>query len=612
MSLAIFLALALDGAAQQPGRAIQPPVILDVVVTDAQGRTVTTLQASDFAVDEQGTPRRVVAARFVKNVLPIPSPADAAPVQSADDERREAAEPGVRLFAIFLDEFHVTSGPGADRTRDALIRFVREALSPHDLLVVLKPLDSLLTIRLTRDRESALRALETFQGRKGDYTPRTTFEQKYLAATPARVDAARAQIASSALLALASHLGSLGPMRKTLIVLSEGFECTARRRGEVLLPTLDTAVIVANRARVSIYPIDPASAPPGAVRPATQAAGSAPTACESFWSLASETSGQAVLTRAQLDPGLQQALSDSSGYYELTLAPAVQPNDGRFHPVKVQIGKTGLAVRARKGYWASLPERPPTTSAAAQGGAARLDLVRRISPTIRPWFGMTPAPNGATRVSFVWEPSPRVPGERNPPPRPARVALKVSKPDGTAVFDGVVLPAGDSFGDRGSRSRAVFELPPGRLKIQMAIQDLSSKVLDTDVRDLDVRGFTGPIAFGTPEVLRARNAREFRELAADLDAIPTAFRQFSRREHLLVRLRLHRADANSPATVTARLGSALGGSMRELAVTPVAGGSVYQVDLPLSGLAAGSYTLELRGSSGDGQVRDTLPIAVTP
>jgi hypothetical protein len=180
------------------------------------------------------------------------------------------------------------------------------------------------------------------------------------------------------------------------------------------------------------------------------------------------------------------------------------------------------------------------------------------------------------------------------------------------VFDGVVFPAGDSFGDKGSRSRAVFELPPGRLKVQMAIQDISSKVLDTDVRDLDVREFAGPIAFGTPEVLRARNAREFRELSADLEAIPTAFRQFSRREHLLVRLRLHRADPSSSTVITARLGSALGGSMRELLVTPTAGGSVYQIDLPLAGLAAGAYRIELRASSGASQVRDTLPIAVTP
>ena len=242
MSLALALALAL-AAESQGGRSPGAQVTIDLVVSDAQGRTVATLQAADFSVDEQGIPQPVLSARFVRTGQPSGLAEAVKAVETAEDERREATGPGVRLFAIFLDEFHVAPGVGADQVRDALARFVREALSPHDLLVVLKPLDSLLTIRLTRDRETALRAIEGFQGRKGDYAARTTFEQKYIASTPARVEAARGQIASSALLALSSHLGSLGPMRKTLIVMSEGFECGVKRRGDPLLPTLEGAEI---------------------------------------------------------------------------------------------------------------------------------------------------------------------------------------------------------------------------------------------------------------------------------------------------------------------------------------------------------------------------------
>ena len=67
MSAALVLALAL--AAGQGAASL--PITLDVVVTDAQGRTVTTLQTVDFAVDEHGTPQRVVSARFVKALPPV-------------------------------------------------------------------------------------------------------------------------------------------------------------------------------------------------------------------------------------------------------------------------------------------------------------------------------------------------------------------------------------------------------------------------------------------------------------------------------------------------------------------------------------------------------------
>ena len=609
MSVALVLAL---GLAAGPG-AVAPPITIDVVVTDAHGRTVTTLQAGDFSVDEQGTPQRVVSARFVKAVPAIVGGDVAAAVQSAEDERREAAEPGVRLFAVFLDEFHVTPGPGAERTRAALERFVRDGLSPHDLLVVLKPLDSLLAIRLTRDRDVALHAIESFQPRKGDYAPRTLFEEKFLAATPGRVDVARAQIASSALLALSSHLGSLGPTRKTLIVVSEGFACTARRRGDDLLPTLESAVRAANRAQVAIYPFDPLGRPPGAVLEQGRGGQGDPSPCDAFSALASETSGRAVSSLSQLSPGLQQVLSDSGGYYELTLAPPVTVSDGRFHPVSVRIGKPGLAIRARKGYWASVPDR----LRAGDGTGARngvsgdplySPLPRRISSIIRPWFGMAPAASGATRVSFVWEPTARVPGERSPASRPSRIVMKASKPDGTVVFEGVVLPAG---GERGASaaSRAVFELPPGRVQVQMSIEDLASKVLDTDVREVVVRPFAA-LAFSTPEVLRARSAREYRELAGNPEAVPIVDRQFSRREHLLVRFRVHQPDGQ--AEVKARLTSTLGGVMRELTVEELSGGGTYQLDVPLSGLAPGAYTIELNAATTQGRTREQLAFTVTP
>ena len=72
--------------------------------------------------------------------------------------------------------------------------FIDEQVRPSDLLVVMKPLDHLTEIRFTRDRDEARKAVSSFNGRRGDYTPRTPFEEQYLGRSPGAVRAARAQI----------------------------------------------------------------------------------------------------------------------------------------------------------------------------------------------------------------------------------------------------------------------------------------------------------------------------------------------------------------------------------------------------------------------------------
>ena len=144
------------------------------------------------------------------------------------------------------------------RVRDALTRFVDETLGPRDLLAVMRPLDSIFAIQMTRDRGQVRERLDAFEGRKADYTPRNAYERNYFAGTPARIDQVRAQVTTSALNALAVHLGSLNnEARKTLVVVSEGLPRVDRRRGLESLPTIDSVIRSANRSNVSIYAVDP-------------------------------------------------------------------------------------------------------------------------------------------------------------------------------------------------------------------------------------------------------------------------------------------------------------------------------------------------------------------
>jgi hypothetical protein len=272
-----------------------------------------------------------------------------------------------------------------------------------------------------------------------------------------------------------------------------------------------------------------------------------------------------------------------------------------------------VQLQTRQGYWTPTSETLRAAVAAMPTAAVnRLPpWPTRISPLIRPWFGTTRGDNGRTRVSFAWEPAGSVPVGRTRSASPARIILKAMQPDGTLLFEGEVRRAGatEVAADRGRT--ASFELPPGRVRLQMSIEDATSTVLDTDMREITVNAIAGPLAFGTPQVFRARTAREFRAIAANPDAPPAPSREFSRAERLLIRAHLY-ADAGDP-TLSARLVSGLGGPMREVAATPGSAPGVFDLDVPLAGLPVGEYRIALAARAPDGtEASDVIVFRVTP
>ena len=610
---ALVLAAFVAGCSAAVARAVEPQaadpaqtsiISIDAVASDARGRVIDNLDAEDFEILVDGAVQAIDSVRFVRaGAGDQPGEAEP-PILSRADEQAAASEDGTRLFAIFLDEYHVTEGPGVLRARGVITRFVAQTIGPRDLVVVVKPLDSLLTLRLTRDRDAITRAIAGFEGRKGQYDARNEFEENLIAGTPARIEAVRTQIATSALNALATHLGTLGAGPKTIVFVSEGFARMPRRRGDEALPSLDTAIRTANRAHVSIYPFDPTGAPTDQASPERA----------TLRVLAEQTGGQAIVDLADPSAILARVAADAIAYYLIAFRPATMAADGRFHPVEVRVRRPDLTVRARKGYWAPTPDDVLRAQLLARASEPKPppEPPRHISPLIRPWFGIARGQSGQTAVSFVWEPAGRVPGDRMRQPPPAKLRLQVFRPDGSALFEGIVRAAGPSAAGElgGDPARASFQTTPGRLRLRMAIEDASARLLDTDVRDLVVGPMTAAVVVGTPEILRARNARDFRALAGDPGAVPVAAREFSRAERLLIRVPAYAPDG-APA-VSARLANKAGTAMRDLDVGPGPEPDSFQIDLPLAGLAAGDYTVKLAANSPAGEARDEVPFRVTP
>ena len=566
---------------------------IDVSAADARGRIVEDLKPADFELRAEGAVLPLASVRLVRAGVASGDPAGA--IESAADERQAAQQDDARLFAIFFDEYHVAAD-GAAHARAALLQFVERDLTPRDLVAVMKPLDSLFAIRLTRDRAAIRRAIEGFEGRKGLYEPRNAYERDYIAGAPARIDVLRNQVALSAINALAVHLGSLADRRKALVVVTEGIGGAERRRGE-FLPTLDTVIRSANRANVAVYPFDPGAGADQAAR-------------EGLRRVAEETGGAPI----DRDPaaGLKRAAAESSVYYLLSFR-AAHPDDGRFRPLEARVVRPGIRLRAPKGYWAAPPDEALRAALLAKSTEPKTvvppEPPPRVSTLIKPWFGVSRGAGGASRVTFVWEPAARVPGERVRR-QVSRLVLTARSADGTVIFEGPVAPTGAGTIDEpgATPSRAVFEVPPGRLRLRMSIQDAASQQLDQDVREISVRDLRGDVAIGTPEVLRARNAREFRALEAEA-AVPVAAREFSRIERLLIRFQAY-GPAGSTPVVTAKLLGRSGQPLRDLAVAASTTGD-RTIDLPLAGLAAGEYAVEVTVSGSGSNARDRIGFRVT-
>jgi VWFA-related protein len=567
-----ILALAVSNA-EPVGHLVQ----IDVSAINTRGQAVLDLKPGDFELREDGARQAVDRVRLVRD------------------------EP--RLVAVFLDEYHVDAG-ATSRVRDAMIHFVDQELSPQDLIVVMRPLDSLLTIRLASDRAEAHRAIEAFEGRKGNYEARNAYERDFIAGTPPRIEAVRTQVALSAINALAVHLGSMADRRKTLIVVTEEIGRAERRRGQEYLPTLETIVRSANRFNVSVYPLAPGGAPGVAA---------SDTRVDALRALATETDGRTGAP--DLAGGLKRALADATDYYLLTYRSS-QPDDGKFRGVDVRVTRAGVTLRARKGYFGASPDEALRAAILARMNEPKvpvpLEPAPHVSTLIRPWFGMSRGESGKTRVTFVWEPATRIPGERVRHTA-TRLVLTALAGDGTVLFEGPVAPTGPAAIDEPGTTpaRAVFDVAPGRLRLRMTIQDVAAQEIDRDVRELSIRDLRGPVVLGTPEVLRARTAREFRTLDVAA-AVPVAAREFSRTERLLIRFTAYGPSGAAP-TVSAKLLGRMGHALRDLPVSPAStADGENAIDLPLAGFAVGEYTIEVTAASGSADVKDRLGFRVTP
>ena len=661
----------VPGVAVEPAADGQPLIFrsgvnyirVDAYVTDEDGTPIFDLTQDDFEVYEDGVKQDVDSFQVVRI---DPLEVQAGGVQTGvgvtrSDQELAASQPDIRVFVIFLDDYHVRLG-NSIRARRMLVDFLENDLIPTDLVAVMYPLTPLDSVILTRDHEAIIRAVNQFEGVKYDYQARNTYESRYAYYPTEVVERVRNDVSLSALRGLMIRLGGLREGRKSVLLVSEGFsnyvppqlrshsaempvdpginparldpfagdnsfeESFAFFRSAEILSDLRYIFRTANRFNTSIYTVDPRGLA------VFEFDVSEPTVSfntdrrqlrvtqDTLRILAEETGGRAIVNQNDLVPGLEQMLADANGYYLLGYNSSAAPTDGEFHELEVRVSNPSLRVRARPGYWAITErdvQRAESTVVNEPPRAVDVALDQLAEPRrgrlVRTWLGTARSDaNGRTQVTFVWEPTDGR-GRRDE----ASTVLLTAMGEGGAYFRGRIPEEGAT-----ERNWATFEVEPGELQIGLAIEGSGGEVLDRDRIEVDVPDYTSPeVVLSTPQFVRARNELEYRSLVDDWTAPPAVSRSFRRTERMLVRFQAY-APGGAVPEVEARLVNRAGEAIVPLDVLqpgvavadsqPASGGrgdatgsgagsNAFQVPVALPFLPPGEYLIELTATYGDGE-----------
>lgn len=320
-------------------------VLLDVVVTDPQGRAVVGLEPKDFVVREDGERIPVETATFYSSA------------RLAEDPEALAArgievdlEPRDRYFILFFhDAWKYTTGAvnlmhqQARAARDAK-SWVVEDLAPRDWVAVVS-WDGYLTLNqdFTQDREAIRRAIDQAAARKknqGNWPSRQTDSGPSLADDlPTGKGLRRATATIYGGLGLVAYATRDIVGRKNLIYFGVGFGDVVGGGQYKEDPRYFPALMrLLNDSNVAVYPMD--LVPAGVEHPFENA----------LLQIAEVTGGLVTPLAGDFKTPLQKVAEDTTGYYLLSYRATRAPGEEGFQRVRVETENPRFQVRSRRGY----------------------------------------------------------------------------------------------------------------------------------------------------------------------------------------------------------------------------------------------------------------------
>ena len=397
------------------------------------GKVVPDLQASDFEVYEDGKLQKVETFNFVR-IEPGTVTNEQRDPNTVSESIKLAADPANRLFVLYLDIYHVTIAGSHDIRQPLANVFaslmspndVFGMMTP-----LMRPKDIALGRVSTGIEEQLMKYWPWGQRDSINKGPEDAFLEDCFATDPGtgqpwmvndgaaqrrlsdvmiarrREDATMASIENTM-----RYLGSLREARKSFLLISTGWilyqrddailgQITTKRVASMpgFQPCMQSAqsllniddqqrmrelIDIANRNNVTFYPVSP-----GGLQtldtPITETLGANTSVLgstvkdeldrtrarsSSDRTLAENTDGIAVVDTNDLRRGLQRVMDDMSAYYLLGYYSTNTKTDGKYRHIEVKVKRSGVKMKARRGYVAPTEIATALSAGAAANAAA--------------------------------------------------------------------------------------------------------------------------------------------------------------------------------------------------------------------------------------------------
>lgn len=607
LGVALLLCLMVPGVRgqdppQQPVfRSGVRVVRVDVSVTGKGDLPVTDLTAADFTLEEDGVRQTVDSVQFVKLDGRRPGDTDSLAIRSQEHAEVEAARDDVRLFAIFLDDYHIDRRPEITQPlRKALLGFV-DRLGPSDLATWMDPLTPLSALKFTRDYEDIRAVIRKFEGRQGEIFPiKSAMEEQQLTSRNPRM--MRSEVTLSALAALVTRLGNLREGRKSVIFVSQGPSTMFPFEGSEVEDIMRDVLQAANRGNVTINVFDPRGL--GGEGVGSQA---------TLFRLAGETGGREIINTNGFDKGMGDIVSDASAYYLLGYTPTRAEDDGKFHKISVKVKRPGTDVLARKGYWAPDPKEMAKATAVAAAPvtpgvseALRPMAASRTGRAVDVWVGLTADDTGRPRLLVTWEPFAKNAGAA---PVASVDVERLAGPDGAVV--GEPQSISSASGARAEGGVATLDVPSGEVTLRFTARTDNASTADRWTQKLEVPDpASAPLVLGTPVLRRARSPVELRAIRQGGSTAPTASRVFRRTDRVLVDIACF-GTSGATATTELELLNKAGQVLAKLPAPASVNGRV-QFELPVGSLVNSTYLMRVSAVAGEVRAERLEAFEVVP